>query len=100
MLRSAQPSRVDLDSGAGVIVQAAYDEWVFHVRHTQEAEEPLDFIEVRAAGVVEVFRDAWCTRRNLVASGVFALQDPQRVRLQPPPAIFTELVAVRPEIFP
>ena len=98
VLRSPQPPGMDLHGGACVIVQPADDERVFHVGDAQDAEELFDFLEVRAAGIVEVLCDARRPRCDLVAAGLLALQDPQGVHLQPPLAVCAQLIAVRPEI--
>ncbi len=96
--RPAARVAVDLCSRAGVVVQPAHNERIHGVRNTEKAKALLHFLKVRAALVAQVVRDAGSAFNNPVTCRFFALQDAQRVPLQPALTISAKLVAVRSEV--
>jgi hypothetical protein len=94
----ADPCRPHLEHGLGVVIQPPHEAVVHGVGPVQGIEVAAQQREVVGTLLAEVVGDVWRRLNDRLAPLDLAVQQAQRVALEPPPAIRTDLGLVLPVI--
>jgi len=82
------------EDGAVVIVEAAYQTWIDLIADAGVVETGAEALEMLSRLLSHVIHDAWCPVYHLLHVGIFRIEHPQGVGLQPEAAILVQTLQI------
>ena len=90
----AEPGRDHLEGGASVIIETSHEAWIFDVFHSAGGQQRF---HLRKMGLARIAQIVGALGRMLDQRDIrFAIEQPQRIALEPIFTIVAQLVVVRP----